>query len=185
MRKTWLLSTVACLAAAFIVQAGPADAQTAAALTGQVSSAEEGNMEGVVVSAKKDGSTVTVSVVTDSSGRFSFPAARLEPGKYTLKARAVGYDLPGTITANVAAGKAATSQLKLTKTRNLSAQLNNAEWLMSMPGTEEQKRFLLNCNGCHTYERIVKSTYDAQGFLQVFERMSNYYPGSMPTKPQR
>jgi virginiamycin B lyase len=184
MRKHWLLSTVAGLAA-FIVQAGVADAQTPAALTGQVSSAEEGNMEGVVVSAKKDGSTITVSVVTDSAGRFSFPANRLEPGKYTLKARAVGYDLPGTITADVAPGKAATSPLKLTKTRNLSAQLNNAEWLMSMPGTEEQKRFLLNCNGCHTYERIVKSTYDAQGFLQVFERMSGYYPGSMPTKPQR
>ena len=182
--RNLLLSTVAGLAA-FIVQAGPVQAQAPAALTGQVSSAEEANMEGVVVSAKKDGSTITVSVVTDASGRYSFPASRLEPGKYTLKARAVGYDLPGTITADVAAGKAATSPLKLTKTRNLSAQLNNAEWLMSMPGTEEQKRFLLNCNGCHTYERIVKSTYDAQGFLQVFERMSGYYPGSMPTKPQR
>jgi len=57
MRKNWLLSTVAGLAA-FIV-AGPVQAQAPAALTGQVSSAEEGNMEGVVVSAKKDGSTIT------------------------------------------------------------------------------------------------------------------------------
>jgi streptogramin lyase len=179
-----LLSTVAGLAA-FVVQAGPVDAQTAAALTGQVSSAEEGNMEGVVVSAKKDGSTITVSVVSDAQGRFSFPANRLEPGKYTLKARAVGYDLNGTNTAEIAAGKPATSQLKLTKTRNLSAQLNNAEWLLSMPGTEDQKKFLLGCNGCHTYQRIVNSNYDAQGFLQVFERMSLYYPGTMPTKPQR
>jgi virginiamycin B lyase len=183
MRNNWLLSTVAGLAA-FIVQAGPADAQTAAALTGQVSSTEEGNMEGVVVSAKKDGSTISVSVVTDAQGRFSFPANRLEPGKYTLKARAVGYDLPGTITADVGAGKAAASQLKLTKTRNLSAQLNNAEWLMSMPGTEEQKKFLLGCNGCHTYQRIVNSSYDAQGFLQIFQRMGTYYPGSTPLKPQ-
>ena len=183
MRNNWLLSTVAGLAA-FFVQAGVADAQTAAALTGQVSSAEEGNMECVVVSAKKDGSTISVSVVTDAQGRFSFPANRLEPGKYTLKARAVGYDLPGTITADVAAGKAATSPLKLTKTRNLAAQLNNAEWLMSMPGTEEQKKFLLGCNGCHTYQRIVNSSYDAQGFLQIFQRMGTYYPGSTPLKPQ-
>ena len=182
MRKNWLLSTVAGLAA-FII-AGPVQAQAPAALTGQVSSTEEGNMEGVVVSAKKDGSTISVSVVTDAQGRFSFPANRLEPGKYTLKARAVGYDLPAT-TADVAAGKPATSNLKLTKTRNLAAQLTNAEWLMSMPGTEEQKRFLLNCSSCHTYQRIVNSTYDAQGFLQVFERMSNYYPGSTPLKPQR
>src|SRR5262245_33696644 len=37
----------------------PALAQVAAALTGQVASAEDGPMEGVIVSAKKDGSTVT------------------------------------------------------------------------------------------------------------------------------
>jgi streptogramin lyase len=182
MRKNWLLSTVAGLAA-FVVQAGTVQAQTPAALTGQVSSAEEGNMEGVVVSAKRDGSTISVSVVTDAQGRFSFPANRLEPGKYTLKARAVGYDLPAT-TADVAAGNATTSNLKLTKTRNLAAQLNNAEWLLSMPGTEEQKKFLLGCNGCHTYQRIVNSTYDAQGFLQIFQRMGTYYPGSTPLKPQ-
>jgi streptogramin lyase len=183
MRKNWLLSTGAVLAA-LIVQAGPVQAQAPAALTGQVSSTEEGNMEGVVVSAKKDGLTVTLSVVTDAQGRFSFPANRLEPGKYTLKARAVGYDLNGANTADVAAGKAATSQLKLTKTKNLSAQLNNAEWLLSMPGTEEQKKFLLGCNGCHTYQRIVNSSYDAQGFLQIFQRMGSYYPGSTPLKPQ-
>jgi streptogramin lyase len=188
MRKSLLLTTVAGLAV-FIVQAGtvtsPARAQAAAALTGQVSSAEEGGMEGVVVSAKKEGSTITVSVVTDKQGHFSFPASRLEPGNYSLKTRAVGYDLDGANTANVAAGKAAEAQLKLKKTRNLAAQLSNAEWLLSMPGTDEQKKFLLNCNGCHSYERIVKSSYDADGFLKIFERMSGYYPGSMPTKPQR
>jgi len=32
-------------------------------------------MEGVVVSAKKAGSTVTVSVVSDGQGRFSFPSS--------------------------------------------------------------------------------------------------------------
>ena len=98
VRDLLLFGTV--VASALTFAAGPyfveAQAQSAAALTGQVSSAEEGNMEGVVVSAKKDGSTITVSVVTDAQGRFSFPANRLEPGKYTLKARAVGYDLPGT-----------------------------------------------------------------------------------------
>src|SRR2546428_13824187 len=38
----------------------------------------------------------------------------------------------------------------------MAGHLTNAEWLMSMPGTEEQKRFLLNCNGCHTLDRIMK-----------------------------
>ena len=70
-------------------------------------------------------------------------------------------------------------------TKNLSAQITNAEWLLSIPGTERQKATLLGCAGCHTYERIVKSTHDPEGFVEVLERMGHYYPGSIPTKPQR
>src|SRR5215470_10592351 len=88
-------------------------AQAADALTGQVSSEREGAMEGVVVSARKAGSIVTLSVVTDAAGRYHFPAARLEPGSYTLAIRAAGYDLDGKATAEVGAGAAATADLKL------------------------------------------------------------------------
>ncbi|MEA2991063.1 MAG: hypothetical protein QOG83_3774 [Alphaproteobacteria bacterium] len=175
-----LLSTTVALACFAL----PAQAQTA--LTGQVSSAEEGAMEGVVVSAKKDGSTIAVSVITDDQGRFAFPAARLEPGKYTLKARAAGYELPGKNDAEVAAGTEAKAELKLRKVKNLSATLTNAEWLVSMPGTDEQKKFLLNCTGCHTLERIMKSSYDAETFENVIiPRMGTYYPGSTPQRPQK
>jgi streptogramin lyase len=162
-----------------------AEAQTASALSGQVTSAEEGPMEGVVVSAKKDGSTISVSVVTNAAGRFAFPVARLETGHYALSARAAGYELVGARTADVASGQEAKVEIKLKKVKNLSAHLTNAEWLISMPGTDEQKRFLLNCTGCHTLERIMKSTHDADEFLDVFHRMSLYYPGSTPLKPQR
>src|SRR5204863_876662 len=119
-----------------------AQAQTPPALSGQVTSAEEGSMEGVVVSAKKDGSTISISVVTNAEGRFAFPAARLEPGHYTLKARAAGYELDGARTAEITSGQEARAEIKLKKVKNLSAHLTNAEWLMSMPGTDEQKRFL-------------------------------------------
>jgi virginiamycin B lyase len=155
------------------------------ALSGQVVSAEEGPMEGVVVSAKKDGSTISISVVTNAAGRFAFPASRLEPGHYTLKARAAGYELDGTRGADVASSQEAKTDLHLKKAKNRSAQLTNAEWLSSMPGTVGQKNFLLNCTGCHTLERIMKSTHDADEFLEVIHRMSLYYPGSTPLKPQR
>ena len=85
------------------ISATDARAQAAAALAGQVTSAEEGPMEGVVVSAKKQGSTITVSVITDEQGRYSFPANRLEPGEYALSTRAVGYDLDGPRKTEIAA----------------------------------------------------------------------------------
>jgi len=154
------------------------------ALTGQVSSQKEGLMEGVVIGAKKDGSTITVNVVSDEKGRYSVPAAKLEPGRYTLKIRAAGYDLDGPKTVDVVAGKATTANLKLKPTENLSAQLSDAEWLLSIPGTDQQKNFLLSCNGCHTIERIVKANKGAEEWVQVFRRMSMYAPGSSPLRPQ-
>jgi len=179
MRMTALLLSAVCLTVP-----APSSAQNAAALSGVVSSTQEGPMEGVVVSARKDGATITVSVVSDDKGHFSFPAARLEPGHYAISTRAAGYDLDGPKEATIAAGQEDEIDVKLKPTRNLSAQLTNAEWLISMPGTDEQKRFLLACNGCHTYERIVRSTHDADEFMQVFKRMAHYYPGSTPLKPQ-
>src|SRR4030088_452970 len=142
-------------------------------------------MEGVVVSAKRDGSTISISVVTNAAGRFAFPVARLEPGHYELKARAAGYELDGPRATDVASGQEAKADIKLKKVKNLSAHLTNAEWLISMPGTDEQKRFLLNCNGCHTLARIMKSTYDADASSEIFQLMSIYYPVGAPLKPQR
>jgi streptogramin lyase len=182
VRKT-TLALLAGAALAVLVSAGPSYAQSA--LAGLVSSAEEGAMEGVLVTAKKDGSTVAITVVTDAKGHYSFPAAKLEPGRYTLRIRAVGYDLDGKPTADVAAGSAATADLKLKKTRNISAQLTNAEWLESVPGTPVQKDALFNCVSCHTVERIVKSTHDADEFVQTMKRMGTYANQSMPVRPQK
>src|SRR5215831_9251234 len=142
------------VAAALPIFAAHAQAP-AAALTGQVSSAAEGPMEGVVVSAKRDGSTLTISVVSDNTGKFSFPASKLEPGHYSLAIRAVGYDFDGPKTADVGAGRTTIADIKLRPTRNLAKQLTNAEWLASFPGTDTQKKALLNCIGCHDLDRIV------------------------------
>jgi streptogramin lyase len=182
------LASLALLTAPLALMAAllPAAAQSAApALQGQVGAANEPAMEGVVVSAKQDGSTITVSVVTDQAGHYAFPAARLAPGHYALKIRAVGFDLDGMAQADVAPGATATADLKLKKTKTLTTQLTNTEWMMSAPGTEEQKAVFLNCTGCHTLERIFKSTHDAAEFVQVMTRMAGYAPGSQPTHPQR
>src|SRR5262249_15152151 len=77
------------------------------------------------------------------------------------------------------------ADIKLRPTRNLAKQLTNAEWLASFPGTDTQKKALLNCIGCHDLDRIVTSTHDADEFVQVFDRMTGYYPGSTPQYPQR
>ena len=131
------------------------------ALTGRVSSNEEGAMEGVLVSAKKDGASITTTVATDAQGRYSFPAGRIEPGKYAISIRAVGYKLDGPKTVDVPTGTTATADLQLSKVKNLVPQLSNGEWLLSLPGADKQKAFLTLCVGCHTLQRVLTSNHDA------------------------
>src|SRR5262245_20619858 len=157
----------------------------AQSLTGRVSSAEEGAMEGVLVSAKRAGSTVTITVVSDQQGRYSFPAAKLAAGRYALRIRAVGYELDGPDTVELAGGRPATLDLRLRKTADLAAQLSNAEWMASVPGTDAQKGLLLNCVGCHTLERVVRSSHGAEAFMRtVLPRMQGYVNQSIPQHPQ-
>src|SRR3954465_8226845 len=179
------LLAVASLAFAFAVS-GSASAQTpSAALTGVVSSAGEAAMEGVLVSAAKAGSTITVTVVTDADGRFSFPAERLAPGEYNLSVRAVGYELDAPKAVQLSGQKTAVQDLTLGKTRDIAAQLSNGEWMASVPGSDQQKGQLLNCVGCHRVERIMRSKYDTEGFLtQILPRMQSYVQQSLPIHPQ-
>jgi streptogramin lyase len=143
-------------------------------LTGRVSSPEEGAMEGVLVSAKKAGSPITITVVSNQDGRFAFPAAKIGVGRYALAIRATGYALDGPATADVGAQKTAAVELRLHKVQDLSAQLTNTEWFISMPGSSEQKRPLIECMSCHTFERIVRSKFNAAEFFGVLNRMAQF-----------
>ncbi len=193
-----LLAAAAGLSLAVALPSAASAQAPVVALTGLVSSAEETTMEGVLVSATKAGSNITVTVVTGVDGRYSFPANRLGPGQYTLGVRAAGYELdqPHGIenaVENAVEIKAVeapdqrttTKDLRLGKAKDLAAQLSNGEWLASIPGTDQQKDQLLNCVGCHRVERIMRSKYDADGFLtQILPRMQAYVQQSLPIHPQ-
>src|SRR2546430_6618614 len=132
MTHVSLIATTAlaiCLAFGGAPNARAADA----ALNGKVTSLEEGAMEEVVVSARKEGSTVRISVITDAQGQFSFPASKLDAGSYKISIRAAGYDLDGSSTAEVAANTMTMTDLKLRKTGDLATQLTNADWMSSLP----------------------------------------------------
>jgi len=182
-RRISFYASAVAAAALFHIQ-GPS-AQNAVALSGIVSSAQEGAMEGVLVTARKDGASIATTVVTDDKGRYSFPANRLEPGHYAIRIRAAGYVASGRPAADVAAGKTASTDLTLTRTDNLAPHMTSAEWLASMPGTDDQKAFLQDCVGCHTLERIVTSAHTPESFMEIIPRMGTYAPGSPPQRPQK
>jgi len=173
-----LLALVAAviLSSVFSFQAYSAESM---ALAGIVSSDKEPQMEGVLVSAKKVGGTITVTVVSDSHGRYAFPANRLQPGEYRLNARATGFDLedPGVVT--LAANKTKEANLKLQPTRDLTSQITNAEWLASAPGSDEDKKGVTCMVGCHQLAVVAKTKYDADALKVIMARMRNYAAASI------
>src|ERR1700694_4541820 len=110
-----LFATVLAGTSSVHAQAGPA-------LSGKGPDGQ-GALEGVLVSAKKSGSTVTVTVVSDKDGRYNFPATRLEPGQYSLRVRAAGFELADPGPVSVAADKPATADLTLRKNAHIASPL--------------------------------------------------------------
>jgi streptogramin lyase len=178
MIKTACLSLMLAFAAMATAQS------SSPALTGTVSSQAEGPMEGVLVGAKRSGSTVATWVVTNARGQYSFPRDRMQPGEYRISIRAVGYDLAGTsVDVTTQAAHLDLQLEKVTRTSQLAMQLSNAEWLLSVPGSQEQKLALAGCVNCHSLQRVLFSRFDADEMAKIVQRMTMHTNNSSVLHP--
>jgi len=186
-RRLVRASTLGALTSVSLWFVAPATAQQGSALAGKVTSAADGAMEGVLVSAKREGSNKTVTVVSHADGRYSFPSDRLEAGRYAVTVRAVKYVLPKhAATVEIAAGKSAQLDLELTGANplELALQMTDPEWLASYPIDDRTKWELFrDCSRCHTLRRPSMSTYNAEQLSWVLMRMV-YSAGSSPMRFQ-
>jgi virginiamycin B lyase len=152
------------------------------ALAGEVQSSPEGRMEGVLVSARRAGSNKTVTVVTDAKGAYAFPRERLEPGKYDVTIRAIGYVLAARTAVDITPTTSVKANLTLRPSNilELAHQMTDPEWLASYP-LDDQTKFntFRDCSRCHTMLRASMSTYNADQLAWVMKRMV-YSAGSSP-----
>jgi hypothetical protein len=179
-----ILAATTAVALACVIRVIAAEGTAAAALTGVVSSQADGPMEGVLVGAKRAGSTISTWVVSNAQGQYSFPRDRMEPGHYAISIRAVGYELPTT--AVDLKGDAARLDLQLTKiTRpmKVATQLTNAELIMSAPGPAGQRNALGGCVNCHTLQRVFFSHFEPLEMSEVAARMPRHTNNSSPMHP--
>jgi streptogramin lyase len=186
--RTWTSAAVALAATLLLgialVPRDPLHAQSGAAIAlgGEVRAAKEGALEGVLVSARRAGSTKTVTVVTNAKGVYAFPRERLEPGRYDLAIRAVGFVLAAPAAADVTAGAPARMNLSLRPSNvlELAHQLTDPEWLASYPLDDKTKFSVFrDCSRCHSLLRASMSTYNADQLAWVMKRMV-YSAGSSP-----
>jgi virginiamycin B lyase len=157
---------------------------TSASVSGKVVLPDGKPAEGVAVSASKLDSTIITSVFSDAKGRYAFPSMRLSTGTYQITIRATGYQLKSAVSVTIDGTEPADLDLPLVKVEHVEPQLSNAEWILSAPGTPDQKSSISLCVMCHSYERIMMSKYNAEDFQNIIMRMVGYAPGSIPIRPQ-
>ncbi len=151
----------------------PAPSPANATLTGSVVTAAGKPLDGVAVSAKAPGSTITTSVYTDARGRFVLPP--LAAGRYDVWAQAVGFGTAKS-TVNLAASQRTTAALSLSPITDFSAQLTGDQWLDALPSdTREHRRMkqvlFVSCADCHSLAVVLQNRFDETGWRAIVQAM--------------
>jgi streptogramin lyase len=156
-------------------------------LTGSIASATGQKLDGVQVSAKKEGSTITTSVYTDQNGDYFFPP--LADGKYRVWAQALGFH-----TATGSVDLIATTKhqdLKLAAIADAEERYRQLPPEMMVAGLPDataedaniKKVFTNACTGCHTPGYPLQFKFDEAGWNKIINLMkvvpgSGVYPGA-------
>src|SRR5882672_7432239 len=181
-RSIALVAVMSLGAALFVVSARSASAQQMGVLlSGAVKSDSAGKLEGVTVSAKAAGQTITTSVFTDEDGNYYFP--RMAEGKYRVWAQAEGFEA-GTAEVDLqGAGGHQDFALKTIKdTQDVVKQMTGQEYITSLPEDTPQHRkmkdvFYNTCTGCHEPNYILQNRFDEKGWEAILNLMSRVYNG--------
>jgi len=143
-------------------------------LSGVISSPSGQKLDGVTVSAKMQGTTITTSVYTDEQGAYYFPP--MPVGKYNVWAQALGFETARNA-VDLAPGKHQNFTLQMiTDAERRYRQLPSEAVLAALPDATEQdaymKRiFMNNCNSCHPPAYALQFRFDEDGWSKVIDLM--------------
>ena len=155
-------------------------AQADQLLAGAITSAAGQKLEGVTVSAKRDGTTITTSVYTDQDGNYYFPP--LPDGKYQVWAQALGFET-GKGSVDLTATRKHNIALKpMTDREAMTRQLPSELLVAALPeDTEDDARikkiFTNNCTACHSPGYALQFRFDEAGWNKIISMMK-VVPGS-------
>ena len=181
--RTMLLATAAGLAAG--VAAGTATADTL--LSGTVAAAASGAwLDGVQVSAKKEGSTITTSVYTDGHGAYFFPP--LGEGRYVVWTQALGFRTARNPVEIKNPARADFTLEAIADPEERYRQLPPEAMVDALPDATPEdaalkKVFTNACTGCHTPGYPLQFRFDEAGWNKIINLMkvvpgTGVYPGA-------
>jgi virginiamycin B lyase len=175
VRGLFLASVAGLVVAAALA---PSTASADQLLTGAVTGPTGQKVEGVLISARKDGSTITTTVYTDLNGEYFFPA--MADGKYHVWAQTLGFQ---TAKGDVDLNATKHQDFKLaaiTDPEERIKQLPPEMLAAALPEDTEAdaniKRIFHNqCTGCHTPGYPLQFKFDEAGWNKIINLMK-YIP---------
>jgi len=154
-------------------------------LNGAVTARSGQKLEGVTVSAKLEGSTITTSVYTDAAGAYVFPP--LPAGKYRVWAQALGFETNKSAVDLGATRRADFTLQEMTDPEGRFRQLPGEMMVAALPeatpdDARMKKIFMNNCTGCHSTSYTLQFRFDEAGWSKIIDLMkvvpvTGVYPG--------
>jgi streptogramin lyase len=177
--RTAVLACALPLAAATAAQAADQ------VLSGRIASSSGQKLDGVTVSAKREGSTITTSVYTDAAGGYFFPP--LPEGRYRVWAQALGFERASGSVELSAARRQDFALAEIADPERRFRQLPGEMMVAALPEASAEdarmkKIFMNNCTGCHSTSYALQFRFDEAGWSKIIDLMkivpvTGVYPG--------
>ena len=129
-------------------------------------------VHGVPVRARRDNSNITVSVYTNSQGEYSFPGwSDLSPGAYSVVVEVPDFR-PAQHDVKLIAGKTTHVDLGLQPRQPSFSDATAAEIVAALPGTDDERFLLAQCNNCHSLQWALRSPHTKAEWVAIVRRMA-------------
>lgn len=142
--------TLAALIGVPILAITVAKTPTTSSLAGVVTDAAGRTLANVLVTARDVERGIAVTVTTDGEGRYLIP--ELAGGRYRLEARKFGF-APRYRDVELAPAAEVAVPVKLERVADLVETAPSSMFLSLLPDGETKRRFILDCTGCHPFDR--------------------------------
>ena len=154
-------------------------------LSGRIASPSGQKLDGVTVSAKREGSTITTSVYTDAAGEYFFPP--LPEGRYRVWAQTLGFERASGSVELSAARRQDFTLAEIADPERRFRQLPGEMMVAALPEASAEdarmkKIFMNNCTGCHSTSYALQFRFDEAGWSKIIDLMkivpvTGVYPG--------
>ncbi len=142
-------------------------------LAGKVASSSGQPLAGVPVRAHRENSNIAVTVYTNGRGDYSFPAwSELSAGSYSMSINLPDFEAVRQQAVKLSAEKTARMDFTLKSRQPSIADATAAEIVAALPGTNEQKHLVIQCDNCHSLQFALKKPYTREQWVQIIRRMA-------------